>query len=142
MGNRGRFDAPPGTGPTVKTSEIKGGDHTVADYFTGPFPGVVVEPFPPVLVELFEKITSTRFDPRAMVAYERVRAYLGFDAIPITPQLQAAQHLEDNYPERAGMEPIRPDAQRPNDATIRERVRELTTPAPTSPIDPRDLGSD
>ena len=113
-------------------------------YDQGPFPGVDVAPWPPVLVDLVERQTGKSFGNLAPVLaeYERIRAFLGYDAFEMTSQLQAQQHLSDNHPLRAGREPtIAPASPK---RLLRHDLAKGDVPTATTShpggIDPADLG--
>lgn len=94
-----------------------------AAYHQGPFPGAHVPPWPDELIELVGQLTGQRFDPRLFTAYERVRAFAGYQGVALTPDRQLAQE-----PVAAGRAPVA----RPSPAA--RPAGPLTAP------DPTDLG--
>lgn len=112
----------------------------VADYEAGPFPHQAVAAFPPELVIIMERRTGRPFDPELLAEYERARAFLGYEGIALTPQLQGRQRLEDD---RDRGEPVA--AELPAKArhlAARQPIARPEVPGHYGQPDPNDLGDD
>ena len=99
----------------------------------GPFPAVRVEPFPPELVAQVERLTGKRFDEGMLQTYERVRAFLDYQGVQLTPQLRAEQVLVEPAPEHTS--PTQAPEARPARAAERTAAQ-----AALGRFDPQDLG--
>lgn len=114
-----------------------GAQPVARDYEQGPFPHQAVAPFPAEAVALWERRTGRAFDPEAMAEWERVRAFLGYQGLELSPQLQAAQRLGGGG---ATLAPELPDR-------ARHQAARAPIPAPARGSaagmpDPEDLGDD
>lgn len=114
-----------------------GADALLADYQRGPFPTAPVADAPPALFDLLEIETGRKWTPAEVAAFERVRAFLGYEGVVLDDRLAVAQHLQDQHPERAaeGLVPVvdrRPTPARGAGAPAK--------PNPPTGFDPTDLG--
>ena len=88
-------------------------DRRAQIYDSGPFPGAVVPQFPPELVAQVERLTGRRFDARLFETYERVRAWVDYQGLVLTPDLRASQVIEEPAPTLSAPPPIE-DKRRPS----------------------------
>jgi len=130
-------------GVSMGNDEVKGWgkygttDRLLQAFDAGPFPAVYVEPWPPALVELVTRQTGRRFDDLAsfLAEYERAKAFLGHEAVQLTPALIHQQWLSDPNPVHAAKEPLRIHQIRTIDSTVVAAV------SPSDGVfDPNDLG--
>jgi hypothetical protein len=101
----------------------------VTTYEQGPFPAAPCEPPPPELVDLVFRTTGRRISAEDLEVIERIRLFLDWQGIVLTPELQANQWLTRDPTE-----------------DLQARVRELTRPRRRVAgragrvVDPNDLG--
>lgn len=105
--------------------------HLVQLYEQGPFPEAHVCEPPELMIDLYERFAGQTFDRRAFEAYERIRAFLAFQGVLLTPELTARQI----HAPVAAPDPVQDPAEARRAAAISQRVRAIT-----SGIDPSDLG--
>lgn len=116
-----------------------GADPLCAEYDRGPFPASYVPAFPAHLVRLVERATGRPFEPDHYAAYERIRAFTGYQGVEVVPGLVARQALSD--PRGLNAPAVAPTQVRPTRA---HQLPDSGTPAAMvrrgGGVDPRDLG--
>lgn len=110
----------------------------IRDFEAGPFPHQAVAPFPPEAVELLERRTGQRFPAQLLAEWERIRAFLGYEAFELTPPLVAAQRLEDFRERGPAVEAEPPE--RARHLAARSPIARPEVPAAFGMPDPDDLG--
>ena len=109
-------------------------------YEQGPFPGEPVCEVPDLMIELIERFTGRPYDQRAHEEYERIRAYVGYQGVLITPTLHGRQ-LHVGGLGAVGLGRLAAPAQNkhggPPGSTVEEERR---IAPPRAGFDPSDLG--
>ncbi len=107
-------------------------DPAISRFETGPFPGMEPPPWPPLMVQLIETATGRQFDAAAFAAYERVRAYVGYEW-ELGAEADLARYvLADNHD--APREGVPHTTAKKSSGRTAERIAASRAP------DPRDLG--
>lgn len=118
-------------------------DPAVSRYERGPFPGMEPPPWPPLMVQLIETTMGRRFDPVLFAAYERARAYVGYDW-ELGAEAELARYvLADNRDApRAHMEHVTSSKMRQGRSVLMGGARATTAERAAASMapDPRDLG--
>lgn len=76
-------DHRPAPAPSSPATREQGPAPEVRAFEQGPWGGLPVPPFPEHAMRIVERLTGRAFDPALFVAYERARAYAGYEvALP------------------------------------------------------------
>lgn len=115
----------------------------VADYESGPFMDQAVQPLPALAVELLERRTGRRVHGEGgilelVAEWERIRAFVAYEGVEITPALQVCQRLEDDHERGEPTAPAVPE--RAAHLAAQRTHPELPRASGVGQPDPHDLG--